>query len=60
MLKVVLIGMTAVFLSMVAGSVKKEYGFMVAVCAAFMIFSYGLSKISVIVTEVQNLKMLLD
>lgn len=54
MLKVVLIGITAIFLAMTAGSIKKEYGFLVAVCAAFMIFSYGLSKISVIAEEVRG------
>ena len=54
MLKVVLIGLTAVFLSMTAGSIKKEYGFMVAACAALMIFSYGLSRISVMVDAVKR------
>lgn len=53
MLKVVLIGIASIFLAMVAGSVKREYGFVVAVCAALMIFSYGLNKISVITREVR-------
>lgn len=54
MVKVVLIGISSIFLAMAAGSIKKEYGFFVAVCAALMIFSYGLSKISVITEGIRS------
>ena len=56
MLKVVLIGLTAVFLAMLAGSIRREYGYMVALGAAALIFSYGLSRISVIVTALRKLE----
>ncbi len=54
MLKVVLIGFTAVFLALLAGSIKKEYGFIIAACGALMIFSYGITKISVISEEIKS------
>lgn len=54
MMKIVLVGLTAVFLSMVAGSVKREYGYLVAVSTSLLIFSYGVSKISIIAEEVQT------
>ena len=54
MLKIVLVGLTAVFLSMVAGSVKREYGYLVAVSTSLLIFFYGLSQISIIAEEVQT------
>ncbi|MCH5251684.1 MAG: stage III sporulation protein AD [Lachnospiraceae bacterium] len=54
MLKVVLIGFTAVFLALLAGNIKKEYGFIIAACGALIIFSYGITKISVIVEEVNS------
>lgn len=53
MLKVVLIGIVALFLSLVAGSIKKEYGFVIAVCAALLISSYGLNKITIMAEEVR-------
>lgn len=54
MLKIVLVGLTAVFLSMIAGSVKREYGYLVAVSTSLLIFFYGLSQISIIAEEVQT------
>lgn len=53
MLKVVIIGVAAIFLSLLAGSVRREYGFAIAVCAAVVISAYGLSKISLIIEQVQ-------
>lgn len=53
MLKVVIIGVAAIFLSLLAGSVRREYGFAIAVCAAVAISAYGLSKISLIIEQVQ-------
>lgn len=56
MLKIVLIGLMAVFLAMLAGSVRREYGYMVAVGAAILIFSYGVSRISIIAGELRKLE----
>lgn len=56
MLKIVLIGLTAVFLAMLAGSIRREYGYMVAVGAAILIFSYGVSRISIIAGELRKLE----
>lgn len=53
MLKVVMIGMAAIFLSMLAGSIRREYGLVIAVCAAVGISAYGLSRISLIVQQIQ-------
>lgn len=53
MLKVVIIGVAAIFLSLLAGSARREYGFAIAVCAAVAISAYGLSKISLIIDQVQ-------
>lgn len=47
MLKIVLAALGSIFLSMLAGSVRKEYGFMTAICAALFIFSYGVRQLSV-------------
>ena len=54
MLRVVLIGIVAIFLSMIAGEVKREYGFLVALSAGLLIFSFGLGKIEVIVGEIRE------
>ena len=53
MLKVVIIGVAAIFLSLLAGSARRKYGFAIAVCAAVAISAYGLSKISLIIEQVQ-------
>ena len=55
MLKIALVGVMAILLSMLAGSVKREYGFLVSLCAALLIFSFGLGKLRVIVDELRNL-----
>ncbi len=56
MLKIVLIGLMAVFLAMLAGSIHREYGYIVAVGAAILIFSYGVSRISIIAVELRKLE----
>lgn len=53
MIKVVLVGIAALVLSMLAGDVKREYGFAVALCAALLIAAYGLGRVSLIVREIQ-------
>lgn len=53
MLKVVLIGTAAIFLSLLAGNVRREYGLAIALCAAVAISAYGLSKVSLIMEQIQ-------
>ena len=53
MLKIVLIGIAAIFLSMAAGSVKGEYGFLIALCAGLLIFSFSLGKIQIMLETIQ-------
>jgi stage III sporulation protein AD len=54
MIKIVLIGLSAVFLSMLAGSIKREYSYLIALAASVLIFSYGMSRISGIVQEMRS------
>lgn len=56
MVKVVLVGIAAMFLALVAGSFKREYAILTAIGGAFVIFSYGLSKVSLIAEEVRALQ----
>lgn len=58
MLKIILLGITAMFLAMLAGNIKKEYGILIAVCTAVLIFSYGISKISAITEKLQEFQKL--
>ena len=53
MLKIVLISIAAMFLAMVAGAHKKEYAFLIALCAALLIFSYGISRIQFIADQIE-------
>ena len=53
MLKVVLIGIAAIFLSLLVGNIRREYGFAIALCAAVAISAYGLGKISLIMEQIQ-------
>ncbi len=54
MLKIVLIGLTGVFLAMLAGQVHREYGYWIAVGVSVLIFSYGISQISMIAAAVRD------
>lgn len=54
MLKIVLISIAAMFLAMVAGSYKKEYAFLIVLCAALLIFSYGISRIQIIAERIES------
>lgn len=54
MLKIVIISVAAIFLAMVAGAYKKEYSFLIVLCAALLIFSYGISRIQVIADRIQS------
>ncbi len=54
MVKVVLIGVVAIFLSMAAGSVRKEYGILIAFCAGLLIFSFSLGKIKAMIETVHS------
>ena len=53
MLKVVLMGVAAIFLSMLAGNIRREYGIAIALCAAAALSAYGLSRISLIMEQIQ-------
>lgn len=54
MLKIILIGLVAVFLAMVAGSARREYGYLVAVAACLLIFFYGISQVSIMADELRK------
>ncbi len=54
MLKIVLISIAAMFLAMVAGAHKKEYAFLIVLCAALLIFSYGISRIQLIADQIEQ------
>ncbi len=54
MLKIVLVGLTAVFLVLAAGSVHREYAFLIGLCGAVLIFSYGLGRIRIIADYVRE------
>ncbi len=54
MVKIVLVGITTMFLALLAGSFKREYAVLTAVCGAFIIFSYGISKVTLIAEEIQS------
>lgn len=56
MLKIVMIGIVAMFLALVAGQQKKEYAFFIVTCAALLIFSYGISRIQVIAEKLRELE----
>ena len=53
MVKVVMIGVAAIFLSLIAGNSKREYGFAIAMCAVAAIAVYGLSRVSLIIGQIQ-------
>lgn len=44
--------MAAVFLSLLAGNIRREYGLAIAACAAVAISAYGLSRVSLIMEQI--------
>jgi len=54
MIKIILVAITALFLVIIAGSIKREYGFIIAVAASVIISFYGLSKITVMAEKVRE------
>ncbi len=54
MIKLVLLCITALFLIMIAGSIKREYGMVIAICVAMILFSYGVSQVSNMVAAIQE------
>ena len=54
MVKIAVFAIASLFLSLLAGSMKREYGFLTAVCSCFLIFSYGMGKISLMVDEIHS------
>lgn len=54
MIKIAAIGIVSVFLAMLAGNVKKEYGVLTAIAASVLIFSYGITGLSAVVSRVRE------
>ena len=54
MIKIAAIGIVSVFLAMLAGNVKKEYGVLTAIAASVLIFSYGIMGLSAVVSRVRE------
>lgn len=54
MIKIVIIGIAAIFLAMLAGSIHREYAMGITICAAVLISVYGLSRVSLIVERIKE------
>lgn len=54
MIKIAAIGIVSVFLAMLAGNVKKEYGVITAIAASVLIFSYGITGLSAVVSRLHE------
>ena len=59
MVKIVLVGIVALFLAMIAGSIKREYGLMIAIAASIIISFYGISKITVMAQKVREFEKMI-
>lgn len=56
MIKIAFIGIVAVFLAMLAGNIKKEYGILTAVTASLLIFSFGIKNLSQITEKIGQIE----
>lgn len=54
MVKIALIGLVAIFLIMIAGSMKREYGIAVMVGAVLLLGFYSLSSIEQVITRIRE------
>lgn len=54
MVKIALIGLVAIFLIMIAGSMKREYGIVVMVGAVLLLGFYSLSSIEQVITRIRE------
>ena len=59
MTKIVLIGIAALILATIAGSVKREYGFIIAISAAVIISFFGLNKITIMAEKMREFEKLI-
>ena len=54
MVKIAVLGLVTIFLTMIAGSVKREYGIAVMIGAALLLGVYGISSIERMVTRIRE------
>ena len=56
MVKIAVLGLVTIFLTMIAGSVKREYGIAVMMGAALLLGVYSISSIELVVTRIRELE----
>ncbi len=54
MLKIAIMGLVTIFLTMMAGSVKREYGFVVMTGATLLLGRYSISSIEAVVVRIRE------
>lgn len=54
MVKIAVLGLVTIFLTMIAGSVKREYGIAVMIVAALLLGVYSISSIEMVVTRIRE------
>ena len=54
MVKIAVLGLVTIFLTMIAGSVKREYGIAVMIGAALLLGVYSISSIEMVVTRIRE------
>lgn len=54
MVKIALLGLVSIFLIMIAGSVKREYGIAVMIGASFLIGVYSLSSMRTVIERIRE------
>ena len=54
MVKIAVLGLVTIFLTMIAGSVKREYGIAVMIGAALLLGVYSISSIERMVTRIRE------
>ena len=54
MIRVAVIGLITIVLAMVAGVVKKEYGILVGICGALLVFSIGMQQMGNMLERLQT------
>ncbi len=56
MVKITMIGLSAMFLCITLGSIKKEYGVILAVITSVLISFYGISRLQIISHSIRELQ----
>lgn len=54
MVKIAVLGLVTIFLTMIAGSVKREYGIAVMIGAAILLGVYSSSSIELVITRIRE------